>query len=39
MNLRIGISVMLASFRMRLTTISRYRGQLVMDIFIPIVFA
>jgi ABC-2 type transport system permease protein len=32
-------SVMFASFRMRLTTITRYPGQVVMDIFIPIVFA
>lgn len=37
--LQSNISVMLASFRMRLTTITRYPGQLVMDIFIPIVFA
>jgi len=39
MNLRASLSVMLASFRMRLTTIARYPGQIVMDIFIPIVFA
>lgn len=38
-NLQSNFSVMLASFRMRLTTITRYPGQLVMDIFIPIVFA
>jgi ABC-2 type transport system permease protein len=37
--LRSNFSAMLASFRMRLTTIARYPGQLVMDIFIPIVFA
>ncbi|OGO68909.1 MAG: hypothetical protein A2Z49_05520 [Chloroflexi bacterium RBG_19FT_COMBO_56_12] len=39
MSLRANISVMLASFRMRLTTITRYPGQIVMDILIPIVFA
>lgn len=39
MSLRSNFSVMVASFRMRLTTISRYPGQLVLDIFIPIVFA
>ena len=39
MALRSNFSVLLASFRMRLTTITRYPGQLVMDIFIPIVFA
>ena len=39
MNLRVYLSVMLASFRMRLTTITRYPGQIVLDIFIPIVFA
>jgi ABC-2 type transport system permease protein len=38
-NLRLNIGVVLASARMRLITISRYRGQLVIDIFIPIVFA
>ncbi len=37
--LRSRLSVMLASTRMRLLTISRYKGQLVLDIFIPIVFA
>ncbi len=37
--IRSNFSVMLASFRMRLMTITRYPGQLVMDIFIPIVFA
>jgi ABC-2 type transport system permease protein len=39
MDLRSNFSVLFASFRMRLTTITRYPGQLVMDIFIPIVFA
>lgn len=38
-NLRANLSVILASARMRLITISRYRGQLLVDIFIPIVFA
>jgi ABC-2 type transport system permease protein len=38
-SLRSNLSVMLASARMRLLTITRYPGQLVMDIFIPIVFA
>jgi ABC-2 type transport system permease protein len=33
------LTVMLASMRMRLITISRYPGQLVMDIVIPIIFA
>lgn len=33
------LSVVLASARMRLMTITRYPGQLVMDIIIPIVFA
>jgi ABC-2 type transport system permease protein len=33
------LSVILASTRMRLITISRYPGQLLIDIFIPIVFA
>src|SRR4030042_4015226 len=37
--LRSNFSAMFASFRMRMTTIARYPGQLVMDIFIPIVFA
>jgi ABC-2 type transport system permease protein len=37
--LRTNFSVLFASFRMRLMTITRYPGQLVMDIFIPIVFA
>jgi len=37
--LRANFSVMLASFRMRLMTITRYPGQLVLDIVIPIVFA
>jgi len=39
MDLRSNFSVLFASFRMRLMTITRYPGQLVMDIFIPIVFA
>ena len=39
MAMRSNFSVLFASFRMRLTTITRYPGQLVMDIFIPIVFA
>jgi ABC-2 type transport system permease protein len=39
MILRPGFSVLFASFRMRLTTITRYPGQVVMDIFIPIIFA
>lgn len=39
MALRDNFSVLFASFRMRLTTITRYPGQLVMDIFIPIIFA
>jgi ABC-2 type transport system permease protein len=39
MELQANLSVMLASFRMRLTTIARYPGQLVSDIFIPIAFA
>jgi hypothetical protein len=38
-DLRSNISALFASFRMRLTTITRYPGQLVMDILIPIVFA
>ena len=38
-SLHSNLSVMLASARMRLLTITRYPGQLVMDIFIPIVFA
>jgi ABC-2 type transport system permease protein len=38
-SLRSNLSVVLASARMRLITISRYPGQLVMDIIIPIVFA
>lgn len=33
------LSIILASARMRMTTISRYPGQLLLDIFIPIVFA
>lgn len=39
MNLRAYTSVILASFRMRLTTITRYPGQIALDIFVPIVFA
>jgi ABC-2 type transport system permease protein len=39
MNLRSNFSVLFASFRMRLMTITRYPGQLVMDIIIPIIFA
>ena len=38
-SLRSNLSVLLASMRMRLMTISRYPGQLVLDIIIPIVFA
>lgn len=38
-NLRSNFSVVLASMRMRLLNISRYPGQLIMDILIPIVFA
>ena len=38
-SLRAHISVVLASTRMRMLNISRYPGQLVLDIFIPIVFA
>jgi ABC-2 type transport system permease protein len=38
-NLRSNFSVLFASFRMRLTTITRYPGQLVTEIFVPIVFA
>lgn len=37
--LKSNLSIVLASARMRLATISRYPGQLLMDIFIPIVFA
>ncbi len=37
--LRSRLSIVRASTRMRLLTISRYPGQLVLDIFIPIVFA
>jgi ABC-2 type transport system permease protein len=39
MNIRTTLSVIFASARMRLTTITRYPGQLVMDIIIPAVFA
>jgi len=38
-NLRANFSVLLASTRMRLLNISRYPGQLVMDVITPIVFA
>jgi ABC-2 type transport system permease protein len=38
-DLRSNLSAMLASARMRFTTITRYPGQLTMDIVIPIVFA
>ena len=37
--LRSNLSITLASMRMRLITVSRYPGQLGMDIIIPIVFA
>ena len=37
--LRANLSVVLASARMRLMTIARYPGQLLVDIIIPIVFA
>jgi ABC-2 type transport system permease protein len=33
------LSVVLANARMRLLTISRYPGQIVLDVFMPIVFA
>lgn len=39
MNLRANLSIVLASARMRLLNISRYPGQLLTDIMIPIVFA
>jgi ABC-2 type transport system permease protein len=38
-SLRANLSVVLASTRMRLMTITRYPGQVVLDIVIPIVFA
>jgi ABC-2 type transport system permease protein len=38
-SLRSNLRVVMASMRMRLITISRYQGQLVMDIVIPIAFA
>lgn len=38
-SLRANLSATLASMRMRLLTISRYPGQLTMDVVIPIVFA
>ena len=37
--MRTNFSTMLASTRMRLLTISRYPGQLIMDLIIPVVFA
>jgi|Deesub1362A_J573_1020465.scaffolds.fasta_scaffold02312_6 ABC-2 type transport system permease protein len=37
--LRARLAVVLASTRMRLLTISRYKGQLLLDVFIPIVLA
>jgi ABC-2 type transport system permease protein len=37
--LRSNLSIVLSSTRMRLITISRYPGQLVLDVFVPIVFA
>jgi len=39
MNLRANLSIVIASARMRLLNISRYPGQLLTDILIPIVFA
>ena len=39
MNLRANLSIVFASARMRLLNISRYPGQLLTDILIPIVFA
>lgn len=38
-SIRSNLSVTLASMRMRMLTISRYPGQLILDIFIPIVLA
>jgi ABC-2 type transport system permease protein len=38
-SLRSNFSIIWASMRMRLITVSRYPGQLLMDIVIPIVFA
>jgi len=38
-SLKSSLSIVAASLRMRLMTISRYPGQLLLDIFIPIVFA
>src|SRR3990170_4024036 len=38
-SLRSKLGVLLASARMRLITISRYRGQLALDLVMPIVFA
>ncbi len=37
--LQTNFSAILASFRVRLLNLSRYRGQLLVDIFIPTVFA
>jgi len=39
MNLRANLSIVIASARMRLLNISRYPGQLLTDILIPIIFA
>ncbi len=39
LRIRSNLAVVLASTRMRLLTISRYPGQLLLDIVIPIVFA
>lgn len=39
MNVRSGLSVVFASSKMRLLTLSRYPGQLLVDIITPIVFA
>src|SRR3970040_290646 len=38
-SLGLKLSIVLASTRMRLINVSRYPGQLVLDIIIPIVFA
>ena len=38
-SLRANLSVMWASFRVRLATVIRYPGQIATDIFVPIVFA
>lgn len=39
MNVRSGLSVIFASSKMRLLTLSRYPGQLLVDIITPVVFA